>query len=86
VNDRPRIEFPCSYPIKVIVEGSDMAERIIEVIKIHDPEITDEKVSHHPSGKGKYVSLRCELWATGESQLKSLFMDLKQMKAVRMVL
>ena len=85
--DEPRIEFPCDYPIKVIVQmGPDVVDEIIHAIKKYDAKITRDLIEQNPSKNGNYVSLRYQLWATGKPQLEKLFSDLKQNKAVRMVL
>ena len=83
----PRIEFPCRYPIKVIVEMShDVIRQIVEIISVHDMHISPDEVSQNPSRTGKYVSIRYEMWATGQSQIEALFRDLKKCDAVRVVL
>jgi hypothetical protein len=86
--DEPaRIEFPCKYPIKVIVEaGPDVIEEIFNTVRQYDDSILKDRLSEIPSRKGNFVSIRFDLWATGKPQLQALFDDLKKCKAVRMVL
>ena len=90
--DAPKIEFPCDYPVKVIVEiisgelKETLFEEIIGIIEKHDPTLAKEKITYNPSRNGKYTSVRFILWATGTDQLDKMFTELKQCKAVRMVL
>jgi len=85
--DEPKIEFPCDYPVKVIVEaGENIVQVVIDIVKTHDDRLTPEKISQNPSRNGKYTSVRFDLWATGKPQLEALFTDLKKCEAVRMVL
>ena len=36
MSDNPTIEFPCSYPIRIIgVDGDDFARRVLEVVRQH---------------------------------------------------
>jgi putative lipoic acid-binding regulatory protein len=83
----PKIEFPCDYPVKVIVKLSpDIVSDIVAVLKKYDSGISADKVQQNPSKNGNYVSLRVQLWATGKPQLEQMFTELKQNKAVQMVL
>ena len=84
--DEPKIEFPCAYPIKVILDNDPAAITRVEVIaRRHDPKLQGQ-IEIQPSKKGTYVSLRLSFWATGVPQLEALFDELKQLSAVRMVL
>jgi putative lipoic acid-binding regulatory protein len=84
--DKPTIEFPCDYPIKVILDNEPEAIAEVEsVARRFDPKLED-KIEVIPSKKGNYVSVRLNFWATGLPQLEGLFEELKQLSAVRMVL
>lgn len=85
--DEPKIEFPCNYPVKVIVEvDAGVVDEIIAIVEKHDASMSAEKMQQNPSRSGKFISLRFMLWATGTLQLEKLFEDLKQCDAVKMVL
>jgi putative lipoic acid-binding regulatory protein len=84
--DKPVIEFPCEYPIKVILDNEpDAIAEVQSVARRFDPRLED-KIKVLPSKKGNYVSVRLDFWATGLPQLEGLFTELKQLSAVRMVL
>ena len=41
----PRIEFPCDYPVKIVGENRDsFSQDVVELVRRHAPEITDEHV------------------------------------------
>lgn len=81
------IDFPCDYPVKVIAEFEDgLLDQVMDIARRHDPSVALDKISQRASRHGRYHSITIMLWATGESQLKALFEDLKQHQAVRMVL
>ncbi len=83
----PKIEFPCDYPIKVICDASPgIVEKVLEILIKYDASLTNEKVEERPSKQGNYCSVRVAFYATGESQLKTLFEELKTHSWVRMVL
>ena len=84
--DAPRIEFPCSYPIKVIGEVKGSESHIISIVREHAPEVTPDQVTTRLSSKGKYQSIRFTIMATGEVQLKALHQALMSVPGVRMVL
>jgi len=85
--DMPRIEFPCTYPIKVMGEqAADFTECIIEVVLRHDPGFSHESITIRESRGGRYISLSLTITATGLDQLQSLHEDLKATGRVAMVL
>lgn len=85
--DAPKIEFPCSYPIKVLGEHQDdFAECVLEIVQRHDPEVTQEHMSYRASRNGSYLAVTVTITATGTGQLEALFEDLKASGRVTMVL
>ena len=87
MQDPPRIEFPCDYPIKVIgLSNQQFREEVIEVLKAFDPSLTDQKIAVRPSSGGNYESIKAQLLATGADQLSALFERLKKVSGLKMVL
>lgn len=83
----PKIEFPCSYPIKIIGKASaGYEQKVIAIVEKHAGKITTDLVQVHPSRQNNYLSISVTITATGEDQLKNLFQDLKTIKSVKMVL
>jgi len=85
--DAPRIEFPCDYPIKIVGENRDaFTETVVELTRIHAPEVTDDHVRVRASRHGNYCSVTIVIRATGEPQLRALHESLKSYPLVRLVL
>lgn len=86
-DEKPKIIFPCDYPIKVV---GDVTERfhteVYEIVARHDPTMTTDRVSQKTSKKGNFISISFMLVAHSEEQLQALFEDLKTIESVRLVL
>jgi len=84
--DRPRLEFPCEYPIKVIGEATTKVADIINAVRHHAPDVTPDQINTRQSRAGNYQSVRITIVATGEPQLRDLHAELMAIAGVRMVL
>ena len=84
----PRIEFPCAdYSLKVIgIEADDYEALMIEIVRKHAPDLDISTVSTQPSRKGRFVSVRLAITATGPEQLKNLHLELMATGKVKMVI
>ena len=87
VQERPKIEFPCLYPIKIIGYAVDnFKELVTSRVEGHTGPIDSEQVTVRSSRKNNYISVNITIAATGEKQLSKIFEDLKQIESVKMVL
>jgi len=85
--DAPRIEFPCLYPIKIIGRAEhQFEETVIGVVERHTGKIDAELIKVQASRASNYLSVTVTIAATGEEQLRNIFLDLKQVDSVKMVL
>ena len=85
--EAPKIEFPCSYPIKIIgVAAEGFQTEVITVVEKHTGTISTEMIELQASTKNTYVSVSIIITATGVDQLQKLFDDLKTIESVKMVL
>ncbi|WP_369601395.1 DUF493 domain-containing protein [Hahella sp. SMD15-11] len=83
----PKIEFPCDYQIKVIGDATDdFHERVVTVVRRHAPDLDESRIEVQDSAKGRFMSLRIWIRATGVDQLQALFGELKQDTGIHMVL
>lgn len=85
--DNPLLEFPCKFPIKAI--GKDTGEfeaMIVEIVRRHVPDLTDNAVSTRPSSGGKYLSVTATFTATSREQLDALYLELSSNERVLMLL
>ena len=87
VQERPKIEFPCLYPIKIIGHSFEKFKEIVtSKIERHTGPIDPDLISIKSSRKNNYISVNITIAATGEEQLSNIFEDLKKIKSVKMVL
>jgi len=86
-DDAPKIEFPCSYPIKVLGRNeADFETLVLTTMIPHTGTIDAADVTSRPSGKGTFISITVVITATGEAQLQAIFEDLKATGRVKMVI
>jgi putative lipoic acid-binding regulatory protein len=87
VTDAPKIEFPCRYPIKIVGSNTiDFVARVTSTVRAFDSELSEDDVSVRMSSANKFCSVTCVIMATGEPQLKSLHMQLREIEEVSLVL
>lgn len=85
--DAPKIEFPCSYPIKVLGRaGQDFENVINEIFEQHAPAFDRNLTQRRPSKAGTFLSLTLVIEATGPEQLEALHKDLMATGRVSMVI
>jgi putative lipoic acid-binding regulatory protein len=81
--EKPEIEYPCTWVYKVIGEDCSLLKDII-VDSCTPHEVT---ISHcHSSSKGKYHSLNAELVVPDEETRLRIYENLKATPAVKIVL
>jgi putative lipoic acid-binding regulatory protein len=86
MTDKPKIEFPCRYPIKIIATAQEgVPARVLGIVRNHAPGLTPDDVSARHSSGEKFLALRVTLMAEGEEQLRQLYAELMSDAAVRMV-
>lgn len=90
-DDPPKIDFPCDYPIKVIVvvdpqRSAEQLDEVLSVVHAHAEPINPDTLQQQPSREGKYVSVRMDIVATGEGQLRALHSALRALPYVKLVL
>ncbi|WP_444677325.1 HP0495 family protein [Halomonas sp. E19] len=82
----PTITFPCHYSIKVVGNAADdFAAHVCQIVSRYDAGLDASAIEVIDSRNGRFQSVRLTLYATGEEQLKALFMDLKATGRVHMV-
>lgn len=88
MDDAPRIRFPCDdYPIKVIGASSDeLVSSVVAIVRDHDGGFEAATVEERRSREGNYTSVRLNIRATGEAQLKALHEALMAHPLVKLVL
>ena len=85
--ERPRIEFPCDYPVKIVGDATADFRALVEaIVERHAAGFARERTTERFSANGRFVSVTVAIVATGPDQLQALFEDLKATRRVHMVL
>jgi hypothetical protein len=81
------LEFPCSFPIKVI--GKDTAGfegHVRSIVARHVDESATESVETRPSGAGTYLAVTVTFTARSQEQIDALYRELTADPRVLVVL
>jgi putative lipoic acid-binding regulatory protein len=83
----PLIEFPCTFPIKVMGEAHDnFVTTIVQAMQNFAPEFTAANVDMRASSGGKYISLTCSVYVTSQDQLDDIYRVLSAHPLVKFAL
>lgn len=91
----PKIDFPCDYPIKVIMLADrertqlpveQQVDAVLEAVHSHAQPVDRQTLQLNPSRQGNYVSVSLDIIATGENQLRLLHAELRALPYVKLVL
>ena len=57
MSNEPVIEFPCRYPVKIIVAtGSDHTSEVIEIVRRHCPKVSPDDIgSRHSQERNLFL-------------------------------
>jgi uncharacterized protein len=82
-----RLQFPCQYPIKVMVRaGAGVRAQIDSIMEQHAPPLDRTSVVERPSAQNNFVGLTYMIQASGPEQITQLFEALKRCPDVLLVL
>ena len=71
------LEFPCSFPIKVMGKAADDFDAlVVSIIRRHSPDFSDTTVKTRHSRGGQYISVTVTIQARSREQLDNIYMDL----------
>ena len=86
-SNKPRIEFPCEYPIKIIGDGSSVFTDHIESVMTNTVGLGNySKISEKYSKNKKWLSITISFIAKNENQLRRIHHHLKVSNSVKMVI
>ena len=81
------IEYPSSFPIKVLGQNVDgFLEAIVSVAQQFDPEFDAATVERRPSKGNTYLGVTITITATSREQLDELYRTLSTHPMVKVVL
>ena len=83
----PEIIYPCEVPIKAMGLAHDnFAQRVVEIVRRHVPDLDESTLRTRPSANGKYVSVTVDITALSRAQLEAIYLNLKACEQVLMTL
>ena len=86
-SNKPLIEFPCEYPIKIIGDGSSVFADHIESVMTNTVGLGNySKISEKYSKNKKWLSITISFIAKNETQLRRIHHHLKVCNSVKMVI
>ena len=86
-NTEAIIEYPSDFPIKIMGLAHDsFAQTMVDVIALHDPTFSAERLEMRASSQGKYIGLTAVVHATSREQLDNLYRALTSHPMVKVVL
>ena len=81
------LEFPCSFPIKVMGAAREgFAQAMLEVVMRHAPDYDAATLEMRSSTGGKYLSLTFTVRAVSQAQLDALYTELSHHPYVKIAL
>ena len=81
------IEYPCSFPIKVMGARVDgFSEAMVQIAQQFDPEYDPATLEMRPSKAGNYLSVTLTIRATSREQLDNMYLALTAHPMVKVAL
>jgi len=87
MSERGKIEFPTTFPIKVMGrQGTDLARVAREIVERHAGELEASRISERPSAAGNFLALTFVIEAQSQEQLDAIYRELSAHELVLMAL
>ena len=81
------IEFPCTFPVKVMgAVHPEFENAILETVKPHAPDIEPQHITTRPSSKGNYTAATVQVNVADQEQLDNIYRALTSHEMVKVVL
>lgn len=85
--DQAVLEFPCQFPVKAFGhQHPDFARIVLDVVRKHAEETTEEDLTMNNSRNGRYLSVTITIRATSQVQLDNIYRALSDHEMVVMAL
>ncbi len=85
--EKPLLEFPCQFPIKVMGLARDDFESLVAtLVRQHVPDLGEAAIRSRPSKQGKYIAVTVTVNATSREQLDAIYYELTACEHVLMAL
>jgi len=80
-------DFPCDFPVKIMGRcDCELESLVVEVIRRHVSDLSENAVSSRPSGKGNFTAVTVVIKATSRQQLDNIYLELTAREEVLMAL
>ena len=87
MSDQKLLQFPCRYPIKVMIRATpDLREQLDAIVIRHAGALGDGDISERASRHQNYCAVTYLIEARDESQIAALFAELRDTPGVVMIL
>jgi len=87
MSDKPALEFPTDFPIKVMGrQDPQLAAVTREIIERHAGPVAADQVRERPSSDGNFLAITYLIQARSQAQLDSIYCELTACKLVLMAL
>jgi uncharacterized protein len=84
---KPKLKFPCEFPLKVIgLEAPDFEALVVGIVKKHVPDLDDRETSSRLSSNKKYRSVTFQFIAKTREQMDDLYRELTSNERIAWVL
>ncbi len=81
------LEFPCRFPIKIMVRAEvDLQPLIMELVVPHAGEINAADINMRTSKNGNFISITVTITATSKAQLDTIYQALTDSEHILMSL
>ncbi len=81
------LQFPCAYPVKVMVESTPLARgQVLAVMARHAQYADPDGVRSRPSRNGRFESITITAQIQSRAQLEGLYQALRELEVVKMML
>ncbi len=81
------IEFPCTFPIKVVGNAVDgFVERVVQTVIAKIDCFDTRTVSTRPSSQGNFMSVSFDVYVESKAQLDDLYRSLHAISDIRYLL
>ena len=87
MNDATLLEFPCSFPIKMMGRDTPAFRQVArELVEKHTGPIDDAAIQSSLSRNGRFVSVTITVSASSQQQLDDIYRDVSAHEDVLMAL
>lgn len=87
MNDPKLLQFPCRYPIKVMIRASAaLRAQLDQIVSRHAGTLDPADITERPSAQQTYAGITYHIEARDEAQIAALFAELKDTPGVMLVI